>query len=392
MDFNQLTHRNHTASMKWDGIESIFGVKDALPMWVADMDFTAPPSVIHAFQERLTHGVFGYSLKTDSYYQAIIDWMKRRHQWEIEKDWIVYSPGVVPALSLIVQTFTELGDKVIIQTPVYPPFYQVVENHGRELILNPLHLVDGKYTMDLAQLEAQIDEQVKMLILCSPHNPVGRVWTKEELVPLAELCSRRNILVVSDEIHADLLFNKGSHTPYAALSEEAKNQSIICTAPSKSFNIAGLHTSNIIIPNPDLRNQFVGTLQKYALDSISPFGLIATEAAYNAGEEWLNECLLYIRGNMEYVRQYIEESLPELRVTMPEATYLLWIDFRKLGMSVDELSSFMLNKAKIVCNSGSAFGQNGEGFMRMNVGCQRGVVEDAMKRLDSAIQDWRNTN
>ncbi|WP_438347240.1 MalY/PatB family protein [Paenibacillus sp. FA6] len=389
MDFNQLTQRNHTASLKWDGIESIFGVKDVLPMWVADMDFMAPPSVLEALQKRIAHGIFGYSLQTDSYYQAIIDWMKRRHQWDIEKDWIVYTPGVVPALSLIVQAFTDPGDKVIIQTPVYPPFYQVVENHGRELIQNPLRLVDGEYTMDLAKLEAQIDDRVKMLILCSPHNPVGRVWTKEELVPLAELCARRNILVISDEIHADLLFDKGSHTPYALLSEEARNQSIICTAPSKSFNIAGLHTSNIIIPNPDIRSKLVEALQKYALGSISPFGLIATEAAYNDGEEWLDECLIYIRGNMEYIIHYIEKHMPELQVKMPEATYLLWIDFRGLGMATDELSSFMLNKARIACNNGIAFGQTAEGFMRMNVGCQREIVEEAMQRLDKAIQDWR---
>ena len=390
MDFNQLTQRNHTASLKWDGIESIFGVKDALPMWVADMDFMAPPSVLEALQKRIAHGIFGYSLQTDSYFQAIIDWMKRRHQWDIEKDWIVYTPGVVPALSMIVQAFSDPGDKVIIQTPVYPPFYQVVKNHGRELIENPLHLVDGEYTMDLAQLEAQIDDRVKMLILCSPHNPVGRVWTKEELVPLSELCARRNILVISDEIHADLLFDKGSHTPYAVLSEEARNQSIICTAPSKSFNIAGLHTSNMIIPNPDIRSKLVEELQKYALGSISPFGLIATEAAYNEGEEWLDECLLYIQGNMEYVIHYIKEHIPELQVTMPEATYLLWIDFRKLGMSSEELSSFMLNKARIACNNGIAFGQTAEGYMRMNVGCQREIVEEAMQRLDKAMQDWRN--
>ncbi|AOZ92041.1 MalY/PatB family protein [Paenibacillus crassostreae] len=390
MDFNQPTHRNQSASVKWDGIENIFGVTDALPMWVADMDFTAPPSVIHAFQERLTHGIFGYSLQTDSYFQAIIDWMKRRHQWQIDKDWIVYSPGVVPALSLIVQAFTEPGDKVIIQPPVYPPFYQVVENHDRELIQNPLRMVDGKYSMDLAQLESQIDDQVKMLILCSPHNPVGRVWTREELEPLAELCIRRNILVVSDEIHSDLLFNKGTHIPYALLSEEAKDLSIICTAPSKSFNIAGLHTSNIIIPNSEIRSKFKKTLQKYALDNISPFGLIATEAAYNEGEEWLDECLLYIRSNMEYVKQYIDTHIPELHVTLPEATYLLWIDFRELGMSTKDLTSFLLKEVKLIGNSGSSFGKEGDGFIRLNLGCQRTIVEEAMKRLNKAIQAWRN--
>ncbi|MHA0856671.1 MalY/PatB family protein [Paenibacillus sp. CMAA1364] len=389
MNFDQIIQRNETSSMKWDGMEHIFGVKDLLPMWVADMDFLAPPVVLEALQERLAHGIFGYTLQCDSYYQAIMNWMNKRHQWDIEQDWIVYSPGVVPALSLIVQAFTQPDDKVIIQTPVYPPFYQVVKNHGRELIQNPLRLINGTYTMDLDQLESQIDDRVKLLILCSPHNPVGRVWTKEELLPLSELCARHNILVVSDEIHADLLFNKGSHTPYALLSDEAKNQSIICTAPSKSFNIAGLHTSNIIIPNPDIRSTFVETLQRYSLGSITPFGLIATEAAYNDGEEWLDACLAYIRGNMTYIGEYIDKLLPELKVTIPEATYLLWIDFSELGMNAEELDAFMIHEAKIACNSGIAFGADGEGYMRMNVGCPREMIEEAMLRLDGAVQAWR---
>lgn len=389
MEFNRKINRCNTASEKWDGIEKVFGVTDALPMWLADMDFAAPPAVLRALQQIVAHGVLGYTIQTESYYKAIQNWMKKRHQWDINKDWIVFSPGVVPALSIIVQAFTKPNDKVIIQSPVYPPFYNVVESHGRQLVLNPLILEDGKYVMDYEGLEKLMDKDVKLLILCSPHNPIGRVWSPEELRRLTAICARHHILVVSDEIHADLLFEKGSHTPYARLSKETEQYSIICTAPSKTFNIAGLNTSNIIIPNPELRNIFEKAMQKYALGAISPFGLAATEAAYNEGEEWLDECLLYIQNNMKYVMDYIKKHIPELKVTMPEATYLLWIDFRELGIPSEELVSLMLNKAKIAFNNGALFGEHGEGFMRMNVACPREVVEEAMIKLENTIQELR---
>lgn len=391
MNFDLSIDRSRTASLKWDHIPAIFGVEDALPMWVADMDFAAPPAVVRAMHARVEHGVFGYTLQTETYREAITSWMDKRHNWSIKPEWIQYCPGVVPALSLIVEAFTAPGDQVVIQTPVYPPFYSVVKDHGRELIHNPLILNEqGDYVMDFEDLERSLSGgRVKMIILCSPHNPVGRVWTKEELSRVAALCEQHDVLVVSDEIHADLIYKAGSHTPFASLSEDAANRSFICTAPSKTFNIAGLNTANIIIPNDTLRRRFEKVLQRYALGSITPMGAAATEAAYREGGEWLDALLTYIRGNMEYIRDFIQQHMPEVKVTLPEATYLLFIDFRGLGMNPEALNQFLVQKAKIGMNSGVSFGKNAEGFMRMNVACTRATAVEAMSRLNNAITQWR---
>ncbi|MCK6077769.1 MalY/PatB family protein [Paenibacillus silvae] len=380
--FNTPITRLSTASEKWDGLEHFFGVTDALPMWVADMDFAAPPSVIEALQTRVGHGVFGYTLQSDAYQAAVISWMERRHNWKIQSDWMVFTPGIVPALSIAVQQFTSPGDAVVIQTPVYPPFYDVVRGQGRELVTNPLLEKQGQYTMDLEHLEASFQTgKIKMLILCSPHNPVGRVWTREELEELASLCLKYNVLIVSDEIHADLIYERGAHTPLSLISEEIANYSIICTAPSKTFNIPGLCTSNIIIANTDLRERFALGVRTMGLSSISTFGAAATEAAYDGGEEWLDQCLTYIRGNMEYVQQYITEHIPGINVLLPEATYLLWVDFRGLGMTHAELTRKLLHEAKLAFNDGAVFGAESAGFMRINVACSRATVEEAMRRL-----------
>ncbi|WP_068774017.1 MalY/PatB family protein [Paenibacillus sp. FJAT-26967] len=391
MNFHIPINRINSASLKWDRTDVVYGSSDILPLWVADMDFAAPPAVIRALQERAEHGVLGYSYITDSYLEAIAGWMKSRHNWDIRHDWIQFCPGVVPALSLMVECYTKPGEAVMIQTPVYPPFYQVVKNHGRQLVLNPLHLsAEGDYTMDFDRLEQDLDAHpVKMLILCSPHNPVGRVWTRSELERLAEICTSRGVIVVSDEIHADLVFEAGAHTPFAAVSTEAEQCSVICTAPSKTFNMAGLNTANMIIPNPKLRSAFRKALQRYSLSSITPTGLAATEAAYREGGEWLDALLEYIQGNMTYVREYIQQNIPELKVNQPEATYLLWIDFRELGLSGEELARFLLDEAKLALNAGNSFGQDGEGFMRMNVGCTRQTLEEAMQRLDRAVAQRR---
>ncbi|MEC0175760.1 PatB family C-S lyase [Paenibacillus favisporus] len=389
MNFHQPIERINTDSFKWDDLKRIFGVSDVLPMWVADMDFAAPDSVISALNSRAEHGVFGYTMQSDAYNQAVADWMKSRHRWSIDKEWIVFCPGVVPALSFIVQAFTEPGDKVAIQTPVYPPFYSVVTDHGRELVQNPLKEQDGYYTMDLEALEQSLDDQVKLFILCSPHNPVGRVWRREELEAVGKLCMERGILMVSDEIHADLVYEEETHIPFASLSEEIQENCIICTAPSKTFNIAGLNTSNIIIPNDSIRRRFKKTLELYHVNSISSLGSAATQAAYNDGKAWLDEALVYMKANMEYVSQYLGEHIPEIKTRVPEATYLMWLDFRALQMSPDDLEQFLLNKAKLALNKGSAFGKEGEGFMRLNIACSRSLVEEAMKRLDQAVQEWR---
>ena len=391
MNFDLSIDRSRTASLKWDHIPAVFGVEDALPMWVADMDFAAPPAVVRAMHARVEHGVFGYTLQTGTYREAITSWMEKRHNWNIKPEWIQYCPGVVPALSLIVEAFTVPGDQIVIQTPVYPPFYSVVKDHGRELIHNPLILNEqGDYVMDFEDLERSLSgERVKMIILCSPHNPVGRVWTQKELSRVAALCEQHDVLVVSDEIHADLIYQTGSHTPFASLSDDAANRSFICTAPSKTFNIAGLNTANIIIPNDTHRRRFEKVLQRYALGSITPMGAAATEAAYREGGEWLDALLTYIRGNMEYIRDFIQQHIPEVKVTLPEATYLLFIDFRGLGMNHEDLNQFLVQKAKIGMNSGVTFGKNAEGFMRMNVACTRATAVEAMSRLNNAIAQWR---
>ncbi|MFU1796802.1 MalY/PatB family protein [Paenibacillus azoreducens] len=393
MNFDKPVSRQQTGCDKWDNMKHIFGTSDALPMWVADMDFESPPSVIEALRQRVEHGVFGYTMQTDEYKQSIVDWMKQRHGWEIEPDWIVFCPGVVPALTFAVQAFTRAGDKVVIQPPVYPPFHSVVEDQGRELVLNPLKYENGRYSLDLEGLEQILNNgPIKMLILCSPHNPVGRVWEHEELEALIHLCARHGVLIVSDEIHADLVYAKNTHTPLAKLSGDAARRSIICTAPSKTFNIAGLNTSNIIIPDPDIRSAYQKTLEIYHVGTISALGSAATQAAYTGGGEWLDELLNYLQGNIDYALDYITKHMPEIKAYRPEATYLLWLDFRELGMTKNELSDFLLTKAKLALNKGTAFGVGGEGFMRMNIACPKDMVVEAMNRLDTAMQEWRSSS
>lgn len=389
--FNHTPTRVGTCSEKWDALNTYFGIEDVIPLWLADMDFAAPLPVQEAIRQRVD-GVLGYTIRTDAYHQSIINWMQRKQQWTIEKDWIVFTPGVVSALNFAVQTYTEPGDKVIIQPPVYPPFFNVVKGHGRELVENPLvQDQHGDYRMDLEQLESVLDDRVKMLILCNPHNPVGRVWTRTELEQLEALCAKWNIIVVSDEIHGDLVHESYTHIPYSSLSESAMNRSIVCTAPSKTFNIAGMNTSNIIIPNEELRNAFALKIDHFGLGKINLFGAVATEAAYTHGKEWLEQCMKYTCSNMDYVQQYIQQYLPELSVQIPEATYLLWIDFSRLGMEQLDLISFLLQEARIALNDGNAFGTKGQGYMRMNIACSRSLLEEAMERLHTAIVKWRTT-
>ncbi|AWB43578.1 cystathionine beta-lyase [Paenibacillus sp. CAA11] len=383
--FEQRIDRRNSGSVKWDDLQAVFGSEDVLPLWVADMDFQAPSAVIDALRRRVEQGVFGYTMQPPEYFQAAIGWMKRRHHWEIEQDWITFCPGVVPALSLLVQACTDPGDRVIIQPPVYPPFYRVVEDNGRELLLNPLCEADGDYRMDLDSLREQMDERVKMLILCSPHNPIGRVWSRSELEELAVFAAEHSLIVVADEIHADLVFQQGAHTPYASVSETARDHSIICTAPSKTFNLAGLSASNIIIPNAELRSKFKKEIARMQLGTISLFGMEGAKAAYEHGDEWLDQCLAYIRKNMEYVRDYLTEHLPRVRTKLPDATYLMWLDFRSCGMDHASLNQFLIQEAGLGLNSGAAFGAAGEGFMRINLACHRSLVEEAMNRLSQAF-------
>lgn len=389
-NFDEPINRMGTNAIKWDATEKLFGEKELLPLWVADMDFKAPNSVIDALVKRAQHGIFGYNLIPDSYYDAITQWMSKRHQWQIEKEWITFTPGVVPALNFIVQTYTNPGDKVIIQTPVYYPFKNSVINNNRSLVTNPLKLIDGRYEMDFEDLIQKIDSDVKMLILCNPHNPGGRIWKKGELRKLGEICLENNILVVSDEIHHDLVFAKNKYTPYGTISNDLSNNAIICTAPSKTFNLAGLQTSNIIIPNQELRRKFQDTLLKSSITHLNTFGIIATEVAYREGEEWLEQLLIYLEKNIDFVADLIEKNIPQIKVMKPEASYLIWLDCRDLGIDFKELENLLISKAKIAVNQGYTYGTEGEGFIRINVACTTSLLEQGLLNLVTGIKEYLN--
>lgn len=389
-DFDQMVDRKNTASVKWDRADALFHGQALLPMWVADMDFCVPDSITEALKNRVAHGVYGYSVRTDSYLDAVRDWMKGRHGWAVEKDWLCHSPGVVTALNLIVDGFTRPGDKILIQTPVYPPFRTSAKNQHRELITSPLIYQNGRYRMDVDDLnEKMADPRVRLMILCSPHNPVGRVWTKKELEQVASAAHRHDVLIVSDEIHGDLVYPGKRQIPFAALSPDAASRSIICTAPSKTFNLAGLQMSNIIIPNPDLRKVYLAQLRRFSLSEPNTLGLVAAEAAYRSGGEWLDQLLDYINGNAGYVNRFLQEKLPVLAMLPLEGTYLGWIDCRKLGLNKSELQNFMVSRARIAVNPGYTFGKEGEGFIRMNLACRRSLVKQAMIQLKRAVDSFR---
>lgn len=386
-DFDHVWNRKNTYSVKWDGVEKLFGDADLLPMWVADMDFKAPQPVIDALTKQAEHGIFGYTIRPDSYYEAIIEWFKKRHNFEVKKDWLVFSPGIVPALSIIVQAFTEPGDKIIVQPPVYYPFFSAVKRNGRTVVENPLAFDGERYTIDFADLEQKIDSGVKMLILSNPHNPVGRVWTMEELQRLGELCVKHDVLVIADEIHCDLVRKAYRHTPFASLSEQFAQQSITCTAPSKTFNLAGLQASQLIIPNEQYRKTLKTAIQTLSVDLSSSFAIPAVEAAYRDGEEWLDQLIDYLEGNIQYLTEYVEQNIPQINVIQPEGTYLVWLDFRSLGLKAKELEALMQKKAKVALDEGYIFGTGGEGFERINVACPRSTLEEGLRRIEKAVKE-----
>ena len=384
-DFDQEICRLGTNCEKWDNLKNQFGMKDLIPMWVADMDFKSPQPVIEALKRQAEHGVYGYTFRSDSYIESIAGWLKRRHRWPVEKEWITHSPGVIPALSLAIKTFTEPGDKIIIQPPVYHHFARVIEANGRQIVNNPLILKNGHYSMDFEDLEEKIDATVKMLILCSPHNPVGRVWSKEELTRLGQICTKHNILVVADEIHCDFVYKTYSHTPFASISEEFANHSLTCIAPSKTFNLMGVQTSSIIIPNQELRNKYDRELNTLSIGSPNIFGAAALEAAYRHGEEWLDQLLDYLQGNLEYTLSYFSNNIPQINVIQPEGTYLVWLDCRDLCFSIKELDEFVLQRARVAMNGGHIFGTEGEGFMRLNIACPRSMLKNALQGIEKAV-------
>lgn len=379
-DFNTIIDRKNTTSKKWGFLE-----KDLIPMSVADMDLKTSPAIIEAINTQIKQGVLGYVMPKEDYYDAVINWMGKHHGLNIEKQWICTAPAIVPALNWIIQSFTEKGDKILIQPPVYHRFKSCIEINEREVVTNPLKFVNERYVMDFEDLENKIDDKVKLMILCSPHNPVGRVWTKEELTKLSDICKRHNILVVADEIHSDLVLRGNKHTSFLNISKDLKDNCILCTAPTKTFNIAGVQVSNVIIPNDDLRSKYLNTVERNGMGDLNIFAIPALIAAYNESENWYEEMLDYIEGNFDFLYEYIEKKLPKLKVTKAEGTYLAWVDFRGLNLEGEKLKEFMVNKARVIFNEGSSFGEEGEGFYRINLACSRHIIKEALDRIYECI-------
>jgi cystathionine beta-lyase len=389
--FDERIDRSGTNSVKWDpAIYSKFlgaGGEDFLPLWVADMDFKVPQVVIDRLIKRAKHGIFGYSAPTDAYYEAVKWWQKTRHGWAIERDWITITPGVVPALHFIVQALTDEGDQVIIQQPVYYPFKNAIEKNNRVVVNNPLREENGVYTMDFEDLEQKArNPRAKLLILCNPHNPTGNVWSRDDLRQLGEICLRHHVIVISDEIHYDLILPGNVHTPYAALGGEFAQNAVICTAPSKTFNLAGLQISNIIIPNPEIKKKLDTQMRKSAIGSPNLFGITAAEAAYSEeGAQWLDQLLLYLDKNADFIGEFVRDRLPQARYNKPQGTYLAWVDFRQTGLSHEELERKIKDEAKVLLDGGSWFGPGGEGWLRINFACPLSVLEEAMERIASVL-------
>ena len=385
--FDQVINRENTACVKYDQRKSVFGKEDVLPFWVADMDFKAPQPVIDALQKRLDHGILGYPMKPEGFYDSIADWLERRHGWKIHRDWILFTPGVVPALVLSVLAYTNPGDRVIVQPPVYFPFFRSIDHHGRRKTDNMLVESDGRYEMNFDDLELKFKQGVKMIFLCNPHNPVGRVWSQVELEKLSALCLKNNIVLVSDEIHSDIIFEGSKHLPVASISPEIGKRSITCFAPSKTFNLAGLSTSFVIIPDTGMRKKYELLVRDYHLEHGNIFGLEALTAAYQHGELWLKELLKYLAGNLNYVENYFKSNIPEVSVIKPEGTYLVWLDFRKLKMGREELNHFLVHTAGIGLSDGALFGPGGQGFQRLNIACPTELLEQGLDQLSKAIKN-----
>lgn len=378
--FDKVITRYGSNCAKWDNAEKVFGEK-VLPLTVADMDFQPPQPVLDVLRDIVDHGIFGYAIVEEQYYSTIKNWMKINHDWEIKKDWIVFCPRIIQAVSTIIQNFTEIGDKIAIQTPVYAPLRNAIEKNGRELVECPLVYQDGRYEMDIKDLEEKLDDSVKIFLLCSPHNPVTRVWNKGELQAVGELCVKHDIMIISDEIHADLIYDSVEYTPIGAISQDILYQSIVCTAPTKTFNIPGIQASNIIIARDEWREKFVQLLDVTGLLDTNSFAVPALIAAYNEGKQWLNNVMKYIQNNYKFLDTYIKEYMPELKVIKPEGTYLVWIDCTGLGMKEEEIENWFIHEAKVGVNMGTVFGENGKGFVRMNLGCPRKILEEALNLL-----------
>ena len=389
-DFDTPIDRTHTWSIKHDFKKENGKADDILPFWVANMDFRSPDSVVEALKKAVDHGIFGYSRADESYFDAVAAWYQKRHHLTLQPEWMTCTPGIVFALSIAVRAFTQEGDAVLIQPPVYHPFSRAILRNKRTLVENPLVLKDGHYEMDLEDLEQKVlDEHVKLMILCNPHNPVGRVWTREELTALADICLRHHVYVISDEIHGDFVWQGHEQTPYASISEEACLHSMMCTAPSKTFNLAGMATSNLFIPDPEMRRKFRSELLDVGQENMNRLGLFACRAAYEGGGEWLDQLIGYLAGNLALVRDFCKNRVPQIQLVEPEGTYLAWLDCRELGMTDDELMAFFSDEAKVWLDPGTHSGEQGSGFMRFNLGSSRSVIAQALDQIEAA---WKKRN
>lgn len=384
-NFDKIIDRTNNFSAKWSEMNKNFSTNDLLPMWVADMDFLTAPCIMEALKDRLEQGIFGYTTRPSSYNESIVNWLDNRFSWKIKQEWLMFSPAVITSISLLIQNLTQKNDKIMIQEPVYSPFHNIVESNERDLVISPLvKLDDGSYVMDYEDIEAKIKD-VKIFILCNPHNPVGRVWTREELTRLGEICLKHNVLVISDEIHSDIILKNHKHTPFASISKEFGKNTITCMAPTKTFNLAGLQSSFLVIYNPSYYEVMDRAFSRLDIKRNNAFSLVATEAAYNYGEDWLDELIKYLEDNVDFAIEYIKTHIPQLKVKKPEGTYLLWVDFNDLNVDEKDLKDALINKGKVALSCGSSFGIGGNGYYRINLACPRSMVLEALKRIEFAI-------
>ena len=385
-NFDKITNRRGTCSCKWDNAPD--GV---LPMWVADMDFPTVPAITEALQKRVAHGIFGYTKVPDEYYESVIAWFKDMHGVEYEKEWFIYTSGVVPAISAIIKALTVPGDKVILQTPVYNCFFSSIRNNGCEVLSNPLIREGDSYRMDFEDLETKAaDDKAKILILCNPHNPAGRVWTAEEMQRLGDICLRNNVMVIADEIHCEFVYDGYKFIPFASISNDFTNRFITCVSPTKAFNIAGLQIANIIVADDEIRARIDRAININEVCDVNPFGVIATIAAYGHGREWLSQLVAYIKGNYDYMKDYCGRELPDFHLTELQGTYLVWMDCRSSGLKSAELEQRLISEAKLWLNAGSMYGIEGEGFMRWNIACPRSVLQDGLQRFKEWVERENN--
>lgn len=388
-DFQTVYNRKNTRSFKWDHLEAVFQTEDVLPMWVADMDFKAPKQVNEALKERAEHGIYGYTVIDDGIKNSVVDWVRYKHDWDIDVDWLSFSPGVITSLHIAIQSFTNENDKILLQTPVYTPFFNIIRNSNREVVENPLSYDGEKYEINFADFEKKLQQGVKAFILCSPHNPVGRVWTKNELLEMARLCLKYDVLILADEIHADLVFRQHTHIPIASLSEEIGKQTITCMSPTKTFNLAGLQASYIVTTDDSKKRRIDSVLAQQGFSMLNTMGVIALEAAYKHGAPWLEKLMDTVEANKRYARTELEEKTNGfLHVVDSEATYLLWMDCRDLNLDGKALQKFMIEKAKVGLNPGSAYGKDGEQFMRINIACPKETVQDGVARIIEAVNSF----